>query len=122
MFKTSVEVQVSVFGEHPFEDEKEPFFVLDAFVTLVSVDDDMNPQQLHFVLQPASENQVHRMEVSRCDNAATAGETGNDPPGTADVCCCHDRTPSSGVRSGLNCVKVASWLHEAACAFAIWWV
>mmetsp|Transcript_11339 Transcript_11339/g.29118 ORF Transcript_11339/g.29118 Transcript_11339/m.29118 type:complete len:348 (+) Transcript_11339:718-1761(+) len=65
VFKTSVEVQVSVFGEHPFEDEKEPFFVLDAFVTLVSVDDDMNPQQLHFVLQPASENQVHRMEDAK---------------------------------------------------------
>jgi acyl-CoA hydrolase len=65
VFKSSVEVMVSVFGEHPFEDDKDPFFVLDAFVTFVSVDDSVAPQTLQFELKPASEHEVQRMEVGR---------------------------------------------------------
>lgn len=65
VFKSSVEVMVSVFGEHPFEDDKDPFFVLDAFVTFVSVDDSVAPQTLQFELKPASEHEVQRMEDAK---------------------------------------------------------
>ena len=56
---------MSVFGEHPLLEDanEEPFFVVDAYVTLVSVGRAGEPQRLHTSLQPTSEVEQSRMEV-----------------------------------------------------------
>lgn len=72
VFKSSVEVMVSVYGEHPFEEQHETFFVVDAFVTLVSVGLHGEPQMLAISLEPTTEAEVSRMEVLSCRQPAGA--------------------------------------------------
>uniref|UniRef100_A0A061SI10 Acyl-CoA thioesteraes 11 n=1 Tax=Tetraselmis sp. GSL018 TaxID=582737 RepID=A0A061SI10_9CHLO len=62
VFHSSVEVMVSVFGERPFSGQPGAFFVLDAFVTLVSVHDDGTPQPMQLTLEPTNDVERQRMQ------------------------------------------------------------
>jgi len=62
VFRSSVEVLVSVHAERPNEPESRPFFVLDAFVTLVSVGNNGLPQPLQISLLPGTGVERKRTE------------------------------------------------------------
>mmetsp|Transcript_30444 Transcript_30444/g.86052 ORF Transcript_30444/g.86052 Transcript_30444/m.86052 type:complete len:443 (+) Transcript_30444:426-1754(+) len=64
VFNSSVEVLVSVFAEQMNGGSNtEEKFVMDAFVTLVSVDDSGKPQPMQVTLDPSCDMEARRMEV-----------------------------------------------------------
>ena len=65
MFKSSVEVMVSVFAEQVMSnDAKDTKFVMDAFVTMVSVDDNGTAQPMQVMLTATTDAEQQRMAVS----------------------------------------------------------
>lgn len=60
VFKSSLEVMVSVFAERPLKGQTDPLFVMDAFVTLVSVDGAGQPQPVGLSLAPADGVEAER--------------------------------------------------------------